>query len=648
VSDGPVRRRRPAGVNLTPLGVARAPGPLTLAEFDDALLADQARTAAVVRLMALGRSARRALRELGMPCTGAEVRWAQRSFARAQQGGGLHDRRRDRRGERAGARTVMTAAMEVLVLNHWSSRPTISAATVRQLVVETVVGLAAAAATRGEPFAMRVPSRKTIVAFVGALPPAVRLARARGVERWLKEGAPKALYEPARAGNEYHQIDHTPLDVVVRVLVAATWIPVRPFLTLILDVYSRAVMGFTVSLQGPDAFTTAHALRSAILPKAARDDVFGTGALRGLPLFVTPDHGKDFESHAVAISMRALGIGLEFCPPHYPDMKAEIERLFRSINEGFCARWPGYTKADGSSAGAVAKRIDQLLTMRQLIRELARWIDEYNTTVPDGATESPLDRWLRSARIVEPRPRDLDVLLLKADATRVVTNRGIRFTPPGAPRGTYWAPELPAHWRREVTIRYNPDDLESVLVFDAATGRFVCEAWLTDVPGARYDHADIKRVRLELYRRLVGLRTEGRRALKERMAEYWAEAEAEGRDARRRSGAEWAEMRQIADEVAAAAPSGPDGASGARRRPAAGTRGGEVDASVDALVDALQQPLRLLPPPAPAAPVDDIDALLEELSRPAPVGDVAARDAGDRRIAPTRGTGPAPEEEPGP
>ena len=65
---------------------------------------------------------------------------------------------------------------------------------------------------------------------------------------------------------EVVQIDHTPIDV----LVVDEWErqPLgRPWLTLAIDVASRFVTGFQVSLDRPSSLTVALALTQAVLPK---------------------------------------------------------------------------------------------------------------------------------------------------------------------------------------------------------------------------------------------------------------------------------------------------------------------------------------------------------------------------------------------
>ena len=68
----------------------------------------------------------------------------------------------------------------------------------------------------------------------------------------------------AECPNAIWQADHTLLDVMV---LDANEKAVRPWLTIIMDDYSRAVAGYTIFLGAPTALQTALALRQAIWRK---------------------------------------------------------------------------------------------------------------------------------------------------------------------------------------------------------------------------------------------------------------------------------------------------------------------------------------------------------------------------------------------
>jgi hypothetical protein len=135
-------------------------------------------------------------------------------------------------------------------------------------------------------------------------------------------------------------------------------------------------------------------------------------------------------------------------------------------------------------------------------------------------------------------PESVDALnnmLLKGDKTRRVQRVSIIFQPNGI-GGAYWAPALVEYWGRDVQIRYNPEDLQSILVYDSATEEFICEAWLMGQENSRYTITDIKRTRSQF-----------RLGLTQRMTEYAEEVRRE--DRRLAQQAEWEVAAQIAESA---------------------------------------------------------------------------------------------------
>jgi putative transposase len=91
-----------------------------------------------------------------------------------------------------------------------------------------------------------------------------------------------------KAPNALWQADHTQLDVLV---LDTNGEAVRPWLTLIMDDYSRAVAGYTLFLEAPTILQTALALRQAMWrkPQAA-------WPVCGIPDVLYVDHGSDVTS----------------------------------------------------------------------------------------------------------------------------------------------------------------------------------------------------------------------------------------------------------------------------------------------------------------------------------------------------------------
>lgn len=113
------------------------------------------------------------------------------------------------------------------------------------------------------------------------------------------------------------QIDHTPVDLI---LVDDKYRkPIgRPFLTLAIDVYSRMITGYYLSLDAPSITSVAMCVARSILPKDKLllehgiDD--GEWTCFGYPQKIHVDNAAEFQSNTFAQSCALHGINLEFRP----------------------------------------------------------------------------------------------------------------------------------------------------------------------------------------------------------------------------------------------------------------------------------------------------------------------------------------------
>ena len=98
------------------------------------------------------------------------------------------------------------------------------------------------------------------------------------------------------------QIDHTTVDVYRR-RSRCTARPIqRPWLTLAIDVASRMVAGFYLSLEAPSAASVALAIHHAVTRKAqwlAARGVKGDWPVSGLPDVIHLDNAREFRSRAL-------------------------------------------------------------------------------------------------------------------------------------------------------------------------------------------------------------------------------------------------------------------------------------------------------------------------------------------------------------
>jgi putative transposase len=116
----------------------------------------------------------------------------------------------------------------------------------------------------------------------------------------------------------------------------------KPWLTAILDDYSRAVAGYFLSFESPSSLNTALALRQAIWRK--EDPRW---KVCGIPEILYTDNGSDFTSRHLEQVSADLKIRLVFSTPGIPRGRGRIERFFSSVDQMFLCALPGFKSSGG-------------------------------------------------------------------------------------------------------------------------------------------------------------------------------------------------------------------------------------------------------------------------------------------------------------
>lgn len=445
------------------------------------------------------------------------MRWAQKLYANYKKKGvpALLDGRLNNKNQNE----KLIFAVEKIILSWWYARRAAGSKEIwRKVVVEC------------KEQNIPAPSYESVQKFLKNQSESNKLVRAGKMNVWDKQGRPVVRFSLTSYSNQRWQIDHTRLDIWIRVWVKDHYEVREVWLTVVLDAHSRSIPGFVLSYKTPDAWTTAILLRRAILPKENEKWLN-----RGVLYILQPDRGKDFMSHAVQSSIARLGAIFDPDPPYYPNRKGKIERFFLTL-DSHLRILQGHHKAVGSSETSAKKKLAVLLTRDQLQIEIEHWIvEEYHQRENSETKRKPAELWEETVQLRMPEDISiLDSLLLKSDKIRKTGNTGVRFhiLGKGDDRGgRYWSPELTPYWSEEVVVRYNPEDLQSILLYAAATGEYICEAWLME-KDSRYSIVDVKQAR-----------DQARRGLLERQ-KYYAEEiyKNDRRTARKES---WKQAREI-------------------------------------------------------------------------------------------------------
>ncbi len=123
----------------------------------------------------------------------------------------------------------------------------------------------------------------------------------------------------------------------------------RPVLYVVIDVFSRMIVGFYVGFEGPSWVGAMMALANTASDKVAFCKEFGIeiGAddwpCQGLPQFLLGDGGEMKGRHPETL-INHFNVHVENTPPYRPDWKGVVERRFGLLPARFKAYVPGYVE----------------------------------------------------------------------------------------------------------------------------------------------------------------------------------------------------------------------------------------------------------------------------------------------------------------
>lgn len=267
--------------------------------------------------------------------------------------------------------------------------------------------------------------------------------------------------------------------------------PIRVYLTAFQDVRSRKFVGWYVTLN-PSSTATLIALRRGI-------------ERYGIPKRILSDNGREFLTfdiggrgfrksrklpqgeHEIPTILQNLGI--EFTTAMVKNARAKIiERAFLEVKNGFSKMFEGYT------GGTIAERPERLKKTGKdadnftLLPEFIAYVDKYiegifnkhkhygegmDGRAPDQVYAACMEE--QTVATVE----QLNLMMLRNTRMQKVTRDGVYITLCGQ-KVPFNSTELNFyHIHRKVYVRYNPDDLQEVRVYDDQD-RFLCTAQQTE------------------------------------------------------------------------------------------------------------------------------------------------------------------------
>ena len=284
------------------------------------------------------------------------------------------------------------------------------------------------------------------------------------------------------------QIDHTKLDI--HLVDEKHREPIgRPWLTLAIDVHSRMIMGFYLSLDAPSANSVGLCIQHSANKKdseLARLNIDAEWPVWGFMRTLHADNGKDFRSATIRDACLEYGIDINWRPVKTPHYGGHIERMLGTVAKEIHAI-PGTTFSNVQERGDYKSEAKARMTLDELRTWFVTWITGvYHNRVHRQIGTTPLAKWktgiLGDGKKVKgiglpPAPSDperlrLDFLPFK---DRTVQRDGISWD-----NVAYFDPQL-RRWIRETKggrpmtfrVRRDPFDISKVYFLDPELKQYI-------------------------------------------------------------------------------------------------------------------------------------------------------------------------------
>ena len=191
------------------------------------------------------------------------------------------------------------------------------------------------------------------------------------------------------------EIDHTPCDIIL--VDDEHRLPIgRPWITVAIDIYSRMIVGYYLSMNPPSVTSVGMCVSNTILPKdtlLAKFDVNANWNVWGFPETIHVDNGADFRADAVKKAGLAHGINIEFRPVGRANFGGHIERVIGTLMHEI-HNLPGTTFSNIKQRGEYDSDANASMTFFEFEKWLVTFITKiYHKRVHNSLSLTPEQQW---------------------------------------------------------------------------------------------------------------------------------------------------------------------------------------------------------------------------------------------------------------
>ncbi|UYM17669.1 Mu transposase C-terminal domain-containing protein [Endozoicomonas euniceicola] len=340
---------------------------------------------------------------------------------------------------------------------------------------------------------LTIPSYSTLQREVNRIPPYEIKKRREGIRKAKEEFRETKFNQPPERVLQRAEADHTTLDYFL--LDDKTLLPMgRPYITVILDKFSRVPLGLCISFYEGSYLTVAKALKSALLPKMYIKEQF-PNLKSNFPYYgkmqeLTVDNAREFWSDDLKMACLDLDININYARVKRGWEKGSIENYFRRQNARLIENIEGKTFSNIFKKDEYDSAKHSVMTFNEFICVFYKWLfDIYpyeEIRVRNGGVIVPHKVWVSSINDV-PRvifsKESLDIILGKTE-WRMLKVGGIQVD-----YIKYDSKELSEYRAKyqnneQVLIKYNPEDMGLIFVLNKASEEYF------SVPAIDQDYAD--------------------------------------------------------------------------------------------------------------------------------------------------------------
>ena len=295
--------------------------------------------------------------------------------------------------------------------------------------------------------------------------------------------AHRATFPMQYVFGDHYLLDAFIVDEATRSIISRLW------LTLLIDAYSRCIVGMALLEEDPCIESIQRALLHTIWEKSSHTDlgIEGEWACYGIPQQLFLDNAWAHHSHSLENLARAIGhngkfdtIDLVFRPPYKARYGALIETNFEWLSDRIKQLLAGAIQSsDPKHVRDAAKKA--CLLYEDMLRFIHESIIEYNHTPHKALKMTPHEKWMEGMQMGFPIvPTLTDEIrrqfLHLIPETRQITEKGICML------GMQYTSRVVARAQRigmdkkpiQYSLRYDPTDISKIALFRE-------DHWLDDI-----------------------------------------------------------------------------------------------------------------------------------------------------------------------